>query len=619
MPQAAVGPLALFRARAAAACKGKVVPRRSLMISAAALLTVLGLVTIFDRPPASPQPAGALGRTSTLRVSSTSPPATVWVDGARRGNTPAELRLAPGCHQVVLVAPAADRTNGEYVSRRESVDLAVGATREIRVDLRREAKALDTSSTSNPANSGSWSRVRRWPVIAVSAHLLPNGKVLSWEEGEARFNPRAREITGFAEASLWDPATDTFTDVRNSTTNVFAGGHAFLADGRLLVTGGQSIRNLQFPRGTPHTNVFDYRRNRWQRVQNMRAGRWYPTATTLANGEVLTVGGNNDQGASNRDVQVWKTTGGWRYLRKRRMGLYPGMFQAPNGEVFYAGPRPQTAFLNPATGAWRDGPYNRFIRPDNIKTVPSVMYDGVVLTVGGGNVGAKGVFAAASEAESVDLNEPAPRWRRAAPMANPRRHDNATLLPDRTVLVTGGQREGYNEHPIKHAGVRPAELYEPSNDRWSTLSSLEVPRGYHSTATLLPDGRVLVAGTGNGAAEDQYNAQIFSPPYLYNGPRPELASAPEKVGYGQRFSVETPDSSRIVNVRLIRLGSTTHSFDMNTRLTTLGFSAARDELSVTAPPSGRVAPPGQYMLFVLNRQGVPSVARIISVGDAAGR
>jgi len=579
------------------------------MVSAVTLVTTLSLASACT----------GQGEPSELRVVSTSAPATVWVDGARRASTPAELRLAPGRHRVVLVAPARDSANGGYFIRRRSVKIAAGATREIRVDLAREKKVLDTSSTSNPADSGSWSGVRPWPVIAVNAHLLPNGKVLSWEEGEAGFNPGAGEITGFSKASVWDPATDRFTDVRNNTTNVFAGGHAFLPDGRLLVTGGQSIRNLRAPRGTPHTNIFDYRSNRWKRVENMAAGRWYPTSTTLANGEVLTVGGNNDQGITNQDVQVWKTTGGWRYLGKRKMSLYPGMFQAPNGEVFYAGPRAETAFLNPTTGAWRAGPYNRLIRPDNIKTVPSVMYDGVVLTVGGGNVGSQGGFAAASEAESVDLNEPAPQWRRAAPMANPRRHHNATLLPDRTVLVTGGQREGYNEHPIEAAGVRPAELYNPATDRWSTLSSLQVPRGYHSTATLLPDGRILVAGTGNGAAEDQYNAQIFSPPYLYKGPRPRIASAPKRVDYGEQFSVQTPDSSRIANVRLIRLGSTTHGFDMNTRLNTLSFESASDELEVTGPPSGKVAPPGHYMLFVLDRRGVPSVARIISVGAAAGR
>ncbi len=369
---------------------------------------------------------------------------------------------------------------------------------------------------------------------------------------------------------MWDPATGRFTDVRNPTTNVFAGGQALLPDGRLLVTGGQSVSDVQHPRGTPHTNVFDYRDNSWRRLEDMRKGRWYPTTIPLGNGDMLTVGGNDERGVTNRDVQVW-TGGGWRYIGERTMSLYPGMFLAPSGEAFYAGPRQQTAFLDPRTGEWRKGPINRFIRKDNIKTIPSVMYDGIVLTVGGGNVGASGGFKAEAGAEFVDLNAARPQWEAAAAMAHPRRHHNATLLPDRTVLLTGGQREGYNEHPLDKAGVRPAEIYDPESDTWSTMSRLRVPRGYHSTAVLLPDGRVLVAGTGNGAATDQYNAQIFSPPYLFKGPRPQIESAPQSIGYDES-PVATPDAPDVRDVRLIRLGSTTHSFDMNTRLNTLRFT-----------------------------------------------
>lgn len=471
-------------------------------------------------------------------------------------------------------------------------------------------------ASADAARRGSWSPVMKWPVIAVNTSLLPNGKVLTWQEGEAAFDERKGEILGFAPATVWDPATGRFTDVRNPTTNVFAGGQAFLPDGRLLVTGGQSVRDVQHPRGTAHTNVFDYRDNSWRRVQDMRAGRWYPTTIALGNGEMLTVGGNDDRGITNRDVQVWKTAGGWRYLGKRTMSLYPGMFLAPSGEVFYAGPKQQTAFLDTRTGAWRNGPVNRFTRKDNIKAIPSVMYDGIVLTVGGGNVGAVGGFKAETGAETVDLNAPRPQWKAAAPMANPRRHHNATLLPDRTVLVTGGQREGYNEHPLQKAGVRPAEIYNPDTNTWSTMSRLKVPRGYHSTAVLLPDGRVLVAGTGNGAATNQYNAQIFSPPYLHRGPRPTIEDAPTTIGHGEQFTVATPDAQDVRNVRLIRLGSTTHSFDMNTRLNTLRFSREGDALRVTAPASGNVAPPGHYMLFLLDADGVPSVARIVAVGTA---
>ncbi len=470
-----------------------------------------------------------------------------------------------------------------------------------------------TGAADTEAGRGSWSPVMKWPVIAVNTSLLPNGKVLTWQEGEAAFDRRKREILGFAPATVWDPATGRFTDVRNPTTNVFAGGQALLPDGRLLVTGGQSVRDVQHPRGTPHTNVFDYRDNSWRRLEDMRKGRWYPTTIPLGNGDMLTVGGNDERGVTNRDVQVW-TGGGWRYIGERTMSLYPGMFLAPSGEAFYAGPRQQTAFLDPRTGEWRKGPINRFIRKDNIKTIPSVMYDGIVLTVGGGNVGASGGFKAEAGAEFVDLNAARPQWEAAAAMAHPRRHHNATLLPDRTVLVTGGQREGYNEHPLDKAGVRPAEIYDPETDTWSTMSRLRVPRGYHSTAVLLPDGRVLVAGTGNGAATDQYNAQIFSPPYLFKGPRPQIESAPESIGYGESFAVATPDAPDVRDVRLIRLGSTTHSFDMNTRLSTLRFTQEGDGLRVTAPASGNVAPPGHYMLFLLDADGVPSVARIVSLG-----
>ncbi len=474
---------------------------------------------------------------------------------------------------------------------------------------------LSGRSDSKAARVGSWSRVLKWPVIAANAALLPNGKVISWGEGESAYDKRRGEILGFAKAAVWNPATKNFTDVTNRTTNVFAGGQAFLADGRLLVTGGQSIRDIPHPRGLPHTNIFDYRDNSWTRVKDMKEGRWYPTTIALANGETLTVGGNDDSGVTNEDIQVWKTTGGWRYIAKRKMSLYPGMLLAPSGEAFYAGPRPQTLFLDTATGRFRKGPYNDFQRQDNIKTVPTVMYDGTVLTVGGGNVGEIGIFKAAADAEVVDLNDKDPQWRRVAPMANPRRHHNATPLPDKTILVTGGQREGYNGSPITEIGVRVAEVYDPAADSWTTLSAMKVPRGYHSTAVLLPDGRVLVAGTGNGAAENQYNAQIFSPPYLFRGARPEIASVPATVAYGEQFPVATPDAADVEDVRLIRLGATTHSFDMNTRLVTLDFSRGESEVTVTSPAEGTIAPPGQYMLFLLDSKGVPSIARIISVGN----
>ena len=194
-----------------------------------------------------------------------------------------------------------------------------------------------------------------------------------------------------------------------------------------------------------------------------------------------------------------------------------------------------------------------------------------------------------------------------------RRQHNATVLPDGTVLVTGGQREGAFNAPLDEVGVREAERYDPRTGQWTTLAAMQRPRAYHSTALLLPDGRVLVAGGGAPARVNEQNAEVFSPPYLFKGPRPKITVAPKTVAYGQSFVVETPSAVDVGAVRLIRLGSVTHSFNMNQRLSTLRFSASATGVTVTAPANKNVAPPGHYLLFIVTREGVPSLARIVTV------
>jgi hypothetical protein len=207
-------------------------------------------------------------------------------------------------------------------------------------------------------------------------------------------------------------------------------------------------------------------------------------------------------------------------------------------------------------------------------------------------------------------------------MSVARRQLNATILADGRVLVTGGSNStGFNVAPTDDK-VLAAELWDPATEQWKTLSKMTHYRVYHATALLLPDARVLSVGSGQPAAyglSDDRTGEIFNPPYLFRSdgtlaPRPVITSAPTQVGYGQAFSVSTPNASAVRKVTWIRLGSVTHAFNMGQRLNNLSFTASgTSALTVSAPAAARLAPPGHYMLFLIDANGVPSVAKIIGI------
>jgi hypothetical protein len=213
----------------------------------------------------------------------------------------------------------------------------------------------------------------------------------------------------------------------------------------------------------------------------------------------------------------------------------------------------------------------------------------------------------------LDMTQTSPAWRPLASMAFARTFHNTTLLPDGNVLVTGGgTTTGATD--VAHA-VLPAELWSPVTETWTTLASMSAPRLYHSEALLLPDGRVLITGGGrfNDDTEptDQFSAEFFSPPYLFKGSRPVITTAPSQLSYGQGFAVQTPDAARIAKVSLVRFGSATHCINMSQRLIPLTFSVGSNSLTVTAPVNANLAPPGYYMLFLVDSNGIPSVAAIV--------
>ena len=453
--------------------------------------------------------------------------------------------------------------------------------------------------------AGKWAAPFAWggtnAGVGIHLHVLPNGKVLTFGHS--------------GTPAVWDPATGAFTSVP-SPSLVFCSGHAWLADGRLLIMGGHDD-TLGDEYGQRTSNIFDYNTQTWIPQPPMAYGRWYPSSTTLPNGDILTTGGTDSVRGQMPypEVRSGSTTRiltGAKYdFSEATASYYPRMFVAPNGKVFYAGEEQQSRWLDVSgSGSWTTGPLSNFGRRDYGSAVE---YEpGKILIMGGG-------YTPTATAETIDLTVASPAWTYTGAMANPRRQLNATLLADGTVMVNGGTSiTGFTEEA---GSVFAAERWNPATGTWSTMASQQVIRVYHSAAVLLSDGRVLSAGSGEGSnATAQLTAEIFSPPYLFDAtgklaPRPQITSIPSSIGYGQSFSVGFNKTPNIGRVNLVRLSSVTHAFNESQLFLTLPFTVAKgNKLTVTAPANGQLAPPGPYMLFLFDANGVPSVAKILRIG-----
>ena len=356
---------------------------------------------------------------------------------------------------------------------------------------------------------GQFSSVTAWPYIATHAHLFPTGKVLYWPP------------TNGDNPTLWNPSTNTNTAATHVGANIFCSGFASLVNGQLLVAGGQQVSNWI---GLPNAYTYDPLNDTWTRLPDMNNGRWYPTSTTLPNGDVLVISGTINTTTTNVEPQVWQSaTGSWRNLTAAHLDLpfYPFMFVAPNGKVFCAGPSQTTRYLDTTgTGAWSS------VADSNYGTRnwgSAVMYDdGKVLLMGGipcGFYDKNCTTYPTATAEIINLNSPTPAWQYTGSMVTgARKLHNATLLPDGKVLVTGGSRGPEDPNTQPSTPAYASELWDPATGTWTTMASLTKIRSYHSIALLLPDGRVLSAGGTFGGA----SAEIYSPPYLFHGSRPTI-------------------------------------------------------------------------------------------------
>jgi Domain of unknown function (DUF1929) len=464
---------------------------------------------------------------------------------------------------------------------------------------------------------GKWSEVITLPVPPVHAAVLPTGKVLFWEYSDDL------ATTYKTRSFVWDAVNNSsVTQVNNVDARIFCSGHSLLADGRLFAMGGTLGPANGGPLlGTKTTSFFDSNTNAWTKGPNMNYGRFYPSSTVLGNGDVLSIAGTNDTNAQNVPTpEIWQSGSSLPAtdpLRFRTLptgqfsqNYYPMTFLGANGKVFNLGPQKTMGWLDTnGTGNWQ-ALGQRTDPTGGSRTYGSaVMYDaGKIVLIGGND-------PPTATALKIDIDAATPNTTQVGSMAFARRQHNSTVLPDGTVLVTGGTSSPGFNNPAQ--AVLAAELWNPSNGQFKTLSSAQVPRVYHSVALLLPDGRVLSAGGSGSGAPVYRNGEIFSPPYLFNNDgslatRPSITDAPGNVSFGSSFTVTT-DNEDISRFSLIRLSSVTHSTNFDQRFINVPFNRTGTQSTITAPANGNLAPPGYYLLFALNAKGVPSIGKMVKL------
>lgn len=514
--------------------------------------------------------------------------------------------------------------------------------------------------------AGAWSDVTPWPLMAINAALTHDGKVQSFgSTGTGCTDADPYDWTGNAcvaqggqfETDVWDPSTERTLDnlyddiVPNGTyTDLFCSIQVHDPNRRAMLTmGGDDSLGVRNDPVNGAIGVTSYStRTGLQDEAPMNEPRWYPTATVMPNGDIVVQGGSA-RGVAGPGVLVPERYtpdegSGWTLLTgaeseaaygdgggdlgpDENRWWYPRAWVAPeNGNLFNISGT-QMFELDPAgTGELT----LRGTLPEEIAeqgelgrpvgaTSTAVMYrPGKILQVGGGHWANGGGPDGARAGFTVDLmtegGTAEPVLAATEPMRYGRHWANATVLPTGEVLVTGGGVANNGAHGV----ATVPEIWNPDTGEWtSDLAPHAHARLYHSTALLLPDGRVMIAGGGAPGPRNYTDAEFYSPPYLFDGgelaPRPEITDAPDKIGYDGQFTIEV--SEDVSKVTLVRSGSVTHSFNNAQSYEELQFVQApgSGEVTVQAPADGTYAPPGSYMLFAVNADGTPSVAAMLEI------
>ena len=515
------------------------------------------------------------------------------------------------------------------------------------------------------ANAAPAWEVGRWhsrfplPIHAIHAALLPTGKLMIWSYPFRASETAPVVIEG--RAYIWDPAKGTGSRAFHEVTPpaddtsphamIYCSGGSFLPDGRLLTTGGELYwpsDDRPLTAGIRDIWTFDPWDETWTRQPDSAHGRWYPTQAELPDGRTLIVGGYDEGGkqAANRDLEVFTPSAdphGVGSIQpfptgERDFSIYPHLFTMPDGTVLLAGQRSIDNALLTVTRDGVDGrPLDVFKWTDTSPSDSRAQGNAIlepggpagstrVTLVGGNDPSARDEAAAHTPpretTQTLDVAQLGDGWQPAASMKIARSNFNTVVLPDGSLVAVGGSN-GFSDAEASYASwddhrSRRVDLRDAVTGQWHLGAAQQEDRAYHSTAVLLPDGRVLSGGDDRIGTRTSDTAEIYSPPYLFRGPRPRIRRAPTSLRYGEPFRVRTAfrvrGPSRAARAVLMAPTVTTHGTEMHARHVELAITR-RDAWGVNAvaPPSAGVAPPGWYMLFLVDTSGVPSTARWVHV------
>jgi plastocyanin len=455
------------------------------------------------------------------------------------------------------------------------------------------------------AIGGRWEELPGLPEITfMHAVLLANSsRLLYWGYGQRTDQSR-----------LWDQATGMYTQPVNQPIaiapdeNIWSGSHAHLNDvnGTVLVhsgfmTGGGVSANTE-----RRAFLFDPTINTFTAAADLHTGRFYPTTLTLADGKPLTLFGEDHAHAAGTGVQSFEVftpggAGAWSAPKALPFNYfyYPWTFLLPGGDLFIAGPQKPARRFDPMAMPIVDKQYNQISSQRGVNMDGTAVllplkpphYEPRVLILGGSAPDAQ------QTAEWIDLSVANPQWQ-ALPNLNVTRDKvNSVLLPDGHVLVVGGIET------LPDGG--PAEIFDPDDPTsgFELGPNMKHVRGYHSAAILLPDGSVIMGGDPNGGTTPN---ERYLPAYFFKT-RPEISAAPATIAHGAAFAVTTPTPGTIAEVVLMRPGAVTHGFNHNQRYVGCVIAGTTaTAVNATAPANGTIAPPGYYLLFLVDHDRSPS-------------